>query len=138
MRKTVILLLTFLFLISYSDTIEAKVTTETIPQDQSPTIMELAFLRSLGTTILEIMNKHGDKQLFTSGRIEQITRDTQNDTYDISLRVIGFEGPLNPPYKLIRITIRIPGEYAKYKVISYKRKYISDDEFSKLSKYTGY
>jgi hypothetical protein len=132
--------LTFLIIInSYSSVSEAKNTTETIPQNQQPSIMELAFLRHLGiTTIYEIMEKNGDKQLFTSSRIEKIYRDINNDSYDVSLRVIGFEGPLNPPYKLIRMTIRIPGEnYSNYSVISYEHRYISGEEFIKLSKYVA-
>jgi hypothetical protein len=75
--------------------------------------------------------------LFTFERIEKISRDYENDSYDVSLRVIGFEGPLNPPFKLIRMTIRIPGEkYTKYSVISYKHRYVSDKELNKLTKYT--
>jgi hypothetical protein len=135
MRKTLILFL--IFLISYTNSIEAKTKTEIIPQNQHPSIMELAFLRYLGGTILEIMDKHGDRQLFTFERIEKITRDYENDSYDVSLRVIGFKGPLNPPFKLIRMTIRIPGEkYTKYSVISYKHRYVSDKEFDQLTKYT--
>ncbi|MES1042756.1 hypothetical protein FOA20_25730 [Peribacillus simplex] len=81
---------------------------------------------------------HGDSQLFTFSRIEKISRDIQNDSYDVSLRVIGFEGPLNPPYKLIRMTIRIPGEkYSKYSVISYKHRYVSGKEFDELTKNTA-
>ena len=100
--------------------------------------MELAFLRSLGQTILEIMTEHGDQQLFTAGRIEKITRDVENDTYDIALRVIGFEGAHNPPYKLIRMTIRIPGKEQEYEVIKYESKLISGEEFKRLSRFTGY
>ncbi|MDQ0273290.1 hypothetical protein [Cytobacillus purgationiresistens] len=72
--------------------------------------MELAFLRSLGGTIVKVMDEKGDKQLYTSARIEKISRNIENDTFDIALRVVGYEGPINPPYKLIRITLRIPGE----------------------------
>jgi hypothetical protein len=135
MRKT--LILSLIFFISYTNNIEAKTRTEIIPQNQRPSIMELAFLRYLGGTILEIMDTHGDRQLFTFERIEKISRDYENDSYDVSLRVIGFEGPLNPPFKLIRMTIRIPGEkYTKYSVISYKHRYVSDKELDKLTKYT--
>jgi hypothetical protein len=135
MRK--ILILSLIFFISYTNNIKAKTKTEIIPQNQRPSIMELAFLRYLGGTILEIIDTHGDRQLFTFERIEKISRDYENDSYDVSLRVIGFEGPLNPPFKLIRMTIRIPGEkYTKYSVISYKHRYVSDKELNKLTKYT--
>jgi hypothetical protein len=135
MRK--ILILSLIFFISYTNNIKAKTKTEIIPQNQHPSIMELAFLRYLGGTILEIIDTHGDRQLFTFERIEKISRDYENDSYDISLRVIGFEGPLNPPFKLIRMTIRIPGgKYTKYSVISYKHRYVSDKELNKLTKYT--
>lgn len=135
MRK--ILILSLIFFISYTNNIKAKTKTEIIPQNQRPSIMELAFLRYLGGTILEIVDTHGDRQLFTFERIEKISRDYENDSYDVSVRVIGFEGPLNPPFKLIRMTIRIPGEkYTKYSVISYKHRYVSDKELNKLTKYT--
>lgn len=137
MKKTVLTILTFCFLISFGITSKAEIITDIIPQNQSPSIMEKAFLRNLGGTILEIMSKHGDNQLYTFSRIERITNDITNDSYDVSLRVIGFEGPLNPPYKLIRMTIRIPGEkYTKYSIITYTHRYVSRMEFEKLTKYT--
>lgn len=131
-----ITLLFFIFFISFSSATEAKNSIETIPQNKPPSIMELAFLRNLGGTILEVMEKNDDYQLFTFDRIEKISRDTQNDTYDVSLHVIGYEGPLNPPFKLIQMTIRIPGDnYTKYSVISYKHRYINDKELNELTKY---
>lgn len=131
-----IALLFFIFFISSSSATEAKNSIETIPQNKSPSIMELAFLRNLGGTILEVMEKNEDYQLFTFDRIEKISRDTQNDTYDVSLHVLGYEGPLNPPFKLIQMTIRIPGDnYTKYSVISYKYRYINDKELNELTKY---
>ncbi|MFC9601117.1 hypothetical protein ACFY5J_26730 [Peribacillus butanolivorans] len=136
MKKIAILFL--IFFISSSSATEAKNTIETIPQYKPPSIMELAFLRYLGGTILEVMEKHGDSQLFTFNRIEKISRDIQNDTYDVSLHVIGYEGPINPPFKLIQMTIRIPGEkYTKYSVISYKHRYINDKEMNELTKYVA-
>ncbi|MFE0506199.1 hypothetical protein ACWF7H_15810 [Peribacillus butanolivorans] len=136
MKKIAILFL--IFFISSSSATEAKNTIETIPQNKPPSIMELAFLRYLGGTILEVMEKHGDSQLFTFNRIEKISRDIQNDTYEVSLHVIGYEGPINPPFKLIQMTIRIPGEkYTKYSVISYKHRYINDKELNELTKYVA-
>ncbi|MFI8496679.1 hypothetical protein ACIGC1_28255 [Peribacillus butanolivorans] len=69
MKKIAILFL--IFFISSSSATEAKNTIETIPQNKPPSIMELAFLRYLGGTILEVMEKHGDSQLFTFNRIEK-------------------------------------------------------------------
>ena len=139
MNKTIlsILILTFLLLSFGEKTTEAKVDTEVIPQNQFPSLMERAFLRSLGGTILDIMQNHGDTQLFEYGRIEKVSG---NDPYDITLRVIGFEGAHNPPYKLIRMTIRIPGdkEDTNYTVLSYSHRHISDKEFEKLTKYATY
>ena len=128
-----ICILTFLFLTFGGTTTEAKGKPELIPQNQFPSLMERAFLRSLGGTILDIMSDHGDNQLFEYGRIEKISGD---DPFDVSLRVIGFEGAHNPPYKLIRMTIRIPGDKdAKYSVVSYSHRIISDEEFDKLTEY---
>ncbi|GGB62341.1 hypothetical protein GCM10011409_44400 [Lentibacillus populi] len=139
MNKILLSIFIFTFLsLGYSEIItEAKTETEIIPQNHPPSVMEEAFLRYLGETILDIMSNHNDKQLFTSSRIEKISRDIANDSYDVSLRVIGFEGPLNPPFKLIRMTIRIPGEQnTNYSVLSYSHRFISDKEFKKLSKNT--
>ncbi|MFJ9461820.1 hypothetical protein [Viridibacillus arvi] len=129
-----ILILTFLLLSFCEKTTEANVDTEVIPQNQFPSLMERAFLRSLDGTILDIMQNHGDNQLFEYGRIEKVSG---NDPYDITLRVIGFEGAHSPPYKLIRMTIRIPvdKENTHYTVLSYSHRHISDKEFEKLTKY---
>ena len=114
-----------------------KPVTEFIPQNQPPSVVELAFLRELGPSILDAMSAHGDLQLFTSGRIEKVIRNKQDEYYDVTLRVVGYEGPINPPYKLIRITFRIPGDFKNInRVISYEHKEITGSEFEKLSKYT--
>jgi len=117
----------------------AKTDIEYLPQDQPPSVLELAFLRELGPSILEAMSTHGNKQLFTSGRIEKINRNIHEDYYDVSLRVLGYEGPLNPPYTQIRITFRIPaGDFKnKNKVISYVAQNITPEEFKKLSEFTN-
>ena len=118
-------------------TAEAEAKTEVIPQNQVPSLMERVFLRSLGGTILDIMSNHGDNQLFEFERIEKISEN--NGQYDVTLRVIGFEGAHGPPYKLIRMTIRIPGDMsADYSVLSYSHRHISDKELEKLSKFATY
>ena len=122
MNKTIlpIFIITFLLLSLDGEITEGKVDTEAIPQNQFPSLMERAFLRSLGGTILDIMQNHGDNQLLEYGRIEKVSG---NDPYDITLRVIGFEGAHNPPYKLIRMTIQIPGDKGdtNYTVLSYSQ-----------------
>ncbi|MFF5996514.1 hypothetical protein AAGS61_17520 [Lysinibacillus sp. KU-BSD001] len=116
----------------------AKSNTQYFPQDQPPSILELAFLRDLGLPILDAMSAHGNRQLFTFERIEKIKRNIDEDTYDVTLRVVGYEGAMNPPYKLIRITFRIPDHYSdkRMKVISYKAKDITPEEVDELSKNT--
>ena len=139
MNKTIlsIFIITFLLLNLGGEITEAKVETEAIPQNQFPSLLERTFLRNLGGTILDIMQNHGDNQLFEYGRIEKVSG---NDPYDITLRVIGFEGAHSPPYKLIRMTIRIPDDEgnANYRVLSYSSRHISDKEFEKLTKYATY
>lgn len=117
--------------------IAVKSDTQLIPQEQQPSVLELAFIRELGPSILEAMSANGDLQLFDSARIEKIIRNKQEDQYDITVRVVGYQGPLNPPYKLIRITFRIPGGFSnKNQVVSYEHKNITNDEAKKLSEYT--
>ncbi|CAI9391522.1 DUF3888 domain-containing protein [Niallia sp. Sow4_A1] len=82
---------------------------------------ESAFLRFLGPSILEIMERYGDNQLYMDAKIETIIFNEQKDTYEVALHV-GFEGAHNPPYHFIRMVLRIPGEEKKtghYDVISY-------------------
>ncbi|MDN4607248.1 hypothetical protein [Sporosarcina highlanderae] len=138
MNKTMLSAIFFAFLLfSFSGITKANADTEIIPQDQSPSLLEKAFLRSLGWTILDIMESHGDNQLFENERIEKISAD--NGKYDVTLRVIGFEGAHGPPYKLIRMTIRFPGSggNTNYSVISYSHRIISDKEFEELTKYAA-
>ena len=135
MKIKVISSILIMSLISFNS-VAVKSDTELISQNQRPSVMELAFLRELGPSILDAMSAHGDLQLFTSERIEKVVRNKQDDKYDVTVRVIGFEGALNPPFKLIRITFRIPGDYSnKNRVMSYKHRYITPSEVDKLSKY---
>lgn len=121
-------------LISFTSVI-VKSDIEFISQKQRPSLIELAFLRQLGPSILDAMTAHGDLQLFDYERIEKVVRNEQDDEYEVTLRVVGYEGPHNPPYKLIRITFRIPAHYKNH-VKSYEHKIITIDELKKLSEYT--
>lgn len=106
-----------------------KADTEFIPKNQSPSVMELAFIRELGPSILEAMSENGRLQLFDSARIEKINRNKQKDQYDVTIRAIGYEGALNPPYNLIRITFHIPGDNLKNKnVVFFEQKRITPEE----------
>ncbi|MFJ7666429.1 hypothetical protein ACIQXI_04935 [Lysinibacillus sp. NPDC097195] len=144
MRKIIIISLLLMNLLLVNSAF-ANSDIEYFPQNQPPSVIELAFLRELGQPILETMSAFGDNQLFEFGRIEKIERNRQNDYYDVSLKVIAFEGAHDQPFKLINITFRIPpGESAgKYKVISnkaviaYKAKKITPEEVEKLSKFTN-
>lgn len=144
MKKIIIVSLLFMCFLAINSAF-ANSDIEYFPQNQPPSIIELAFLRELGLPILETMSSYGDNQLFEFGRIEKIERNIENDYYDVSLRVISFEGAHNPPHKLINITFRIPPGLpsANYKVISnkavisYKAKHITPEEVEKLSKFTN-
>ncbi|OKL36973.1 DUF3888 domain-containing protein [Domibacillus mangrovi] len=137
MKKIIISLFLLTSLIIFSEYAQAG--TEYTPQNQYPNIMERAFLRELGPSILEAMFANGDKQLFNSERIEKIVSDEQDDHYEVTLRVIGYEGSFNPPYKLIRITFQIPGvNYSgKNSVFSYSHRFINLHELRELTKYSN-
>lgn len=143
MRIKIIIPLLLMSLIAINS-VFSKSDIEYFPQDKPPSILELAFLRELGPSIVETMSSNGNNQLFMDGRIEKIERNKEDDYYDVTLRVISFEGAHNPPYHLINITFRIPpGESSnKYKVISnkavisYKVKAITPKEYLELSKFT--
>jgi len=128
MKKSLFSMLLILGLLA-ANPAAAEPLTEIVPQNKPPSIMERAFLRHLGSTILDVMAAHGDNQLFTEERIEKIVRNREQDSYDVSLRAIGYEGALNPPYKLIKMTLRIPDQVAfkDYKVIAYKSRILKDE-----------
>ncbi|UPO90106.1 DUF3888 domain-containing protein [Niallia sp. Man26] len=116
-----IIFLSFFIICSFNSLAFANSMAENIPQFKKSSLSESAFLRFLGPTILKIMEEKGDLQLFTEEKIESILYHPQEDSYDVTLHVVGFEGPLNPPYNNIRMTIRIPGERSRvYDVISYQ------------------
>ncbi|MGM9928845.1 MAG: DUF3888 domain-containing protein [Bacillus sp. (in: firmicutes)] len=123
MKKISVLILLMMLLYPLS----TKANTEIIDTKNPPTNLELSFLRFLGPTILTVMAEHGDKQLYTNERILKIVRNIEQDYYDVSLKVIGYEGAMNPPYKLITMTIRIPSDNTNkpYKVIHYQSKLIA-------------
>ncbi|SDN15158.1 Protein of unknown function [Psychrobacillus sp. OK028] len=138
MKKIIIISILLLSLLAINSVL-AKSNIEYLPQDQPPSVLELAFLRELGPSIVKAMFSNGNEQLFTSERIEKIERNIHHDYYDVTLRVVGYEGPLNPPYKLINITFRIPADdfTNKNKVISYNAKSITGEEFKKLSEFSS-
>lgn len=74
MRKKIIISLLLMSFLTINFAF-AKTDTEYFPQNQPPSILELAFLRELGPSILETMSSYGDNQLFTSERIEKIERN---------------------------------------------------------------
>ncbi|MFJ7919616.1 hypothetical protein ACIQ6U_07635 [Lysinibacillus fusiformis] len=78
MKKIVIVSLLFMSILIIN-TAFAKSNIEYIPQDRPPSVLELAFLRELGPSDLNAMSTHGNKQLFTSERIEKIQRNIQED-----------------------------------------------------------
>lgn len=93
--------------------------------------------------IFDAMTAHGDNQLFISTRIEKVVRDKKDDRFDVTLRTLSYEGPIMPPYKLIRITFQIQPLYSQSPgkssaVIRYEHKYITTKKFLKLSEFTGY
>ncbi|KAB7670680.1 hypothetical protein [Bacillus sp. B1-b2] len=83
----------FLFLLYFTalnTTVSAEPLSEAISKSS---LTESAFLRFLGPTILEIMETHGDNQLFMNEKIESITKNIEQDSYDVTIHIIGFEGP---------------------------------------------
>ncbi|MER2059819.1 MAG: hypothetical protein ABTA16_13420 [Niallia sp.] len=75
MMRTLFLLL--LLFTSFHTVTAATTITESLPPNAKPTLTESAFLRFLGPTILEIMEKHGDNQLYMDEKIESITFNEQ-------------------------------------------------------------
>ncbi|PAE13896.1 hypothetical protein CHI02_02235 [Niallia circulans] len=131
MRTPFLLLLLF---ISLHPVAAVTTISEGIPQKEKHASTESAFLRFLGPTILEIMEKHGDNQLYMNEQIESITFNEQEDSYDVTLHVVGFEGAHNPPYNFIQMVIRIPGRKNNtgyYDVISYKKHLVDSVDYKK-------
>ncbi|WP_303983252.1 DUF3888 domain-containing protein [Niallia circulans] len=129
MRTSFLLLLLFT---SLHPVVDVTTISEGIPPKVNSTLTESAFLRFLGPTILEIMEKHGDNQLYMNEKIESITFNEHEDSYDVTLHVVGFEGAHNPPYNFIRMVIRIPGRKnitGYYDVVSYKKHLVDNADY---------
>lgn len=98
--------------------------TKKLPTIGSDVIIEKAFLRAIGSKILDATKTYyGEPRLFYhDGRIINIARNIQDDYYDITVQIITFKGPHNPPYGFDTITLRIPD----FKVIKYEHMDVSD------------
>lgn len=94
-----------------------------LPTVGSEFILEQAFLRAIGTEILNATKTYyGEPRLFHSERIVNIVRDEFDDKYDMTVQIITYERAIMPPYGIDTITLRIPG----FKVIKYEHKDVSD------------
>lgn len=94
-----------------------------LPTVGSEVILEQAFLRAIGAEILKATKTYyGESRLFDSPRIVDIVRNQYNDTYDITVQIVTYEGPMMPPYGFDTITLRIPG----FEVIKYEHTDVSD------------
>lgn len=71
LKITISLLLMSLIVIN---SVYSKSDIEYFPQDKPPSILELAFLRELGPSIVETMFSNGNTQLFMDGRIEKLKK----------------------------------------------------------------
>ncbi|MFC3886474.1 DUF3888 domain-containing protein [Bacillus songklensis] len=94
-----------------------------LPTVGSEVMLEQAFLRAIGTKILNATKTYyGKSRLFHSERIVDIVRDEFDDKYDITIQIVTYERSVMPPYGFDTITLRIPG----FEVIKYEHKDVSD------------
>ncbi len=100
-----------------------KTEAKKIPTIGSEVILEKAFLRAIGTEILKATKTYyGESRLFNSERIININRDIRNGQYEITVQIVTFEGPHNPPYGFDTITFRLPG----WEILKYDHKNVSE------------
>lgn len=96
-----------------------------LPTVGSEAILEQAFLRAIGTELLNATKTYyGETRPFESERVVDIVRDEFDDKYDITVQLVTYEGPIMPPFGFDTITLRIPG----FEVIKYEHKDVSDIE----------
>jgi len=94
-----------------------------LPTVGNKVILEKAFLRAIGPEIFRATKTYyGEKRLFDSDRITDITWDENDAKYTITVEIVTFEGPRMPPYGFDSITLQIPG----FEVITYEHKDVSD------------
>lgn len=100
-----------------------KIEKKKLPTIGSEAILERAFLRAIGTEILNATKTYyGEPRLFQSERVLDIVRDEFDDKYDVTVQIVTYEGPIMPPYGFDTITLRIPD----FKVIKYEHKDVTD------------
>ena len=89
-------------------------------------LIEQAFLTSMSLKILDAINVYykGKGKLFFLSSITNVTKDSSQGTFNVTVQAVTFKGALLPPFGLETITFEIPG----FKVIDYKHKDISEDE----------
>jgi Protein of unknown function (DUF3888) len=87
-------------------------------------LLEEAFLRSMGPEILKAIEMYyGEPKLFFLERITDITKNVNEDTFDVTVQVVSYEKAIMPPYGLETITFRIPG----YQVINFSHQNIKGE-----------
>ncbi|WP_318617436.1 DUF3888 domain-containing protein [Sporosarcina sp. YIM B06819] len=102
-----------------------------LPSIGSEAILEKAFLRAIGQHILDATASHyGESRLFFNERITDIAWNENEDQYDVTVQIVTYKGPINPPYGFDTITFRIPN----FKVIKYDHVDVSDIDGIMLDK----
>ncbi|MEW4286047.1 DUF3888 domain-containing protein [Priestia koreensis] len=91
-------------------------------------LLEESFLRSMGPEILKAIELYyGEPKLFFLERITGITKNRNEDTFDVTVQVVSYEKAIMPPYGLETITFRIPG----YNVINFSHKNVKGKDLPK-------
>ncbi|MCO7127996.1 hypothetical protein NIE88_19835 [Sporolactobacillus shoreicorticis] len=77
--------------------------------------------------------------MYGNGRIEKIVKNNEKDFYEVSLHVISYTGAMNPPYKLVKMTLHVPesADSESDKGLHYFSEKISSKQFDKLSQFTS-
>lgn len=99
-------------------------------------LLEQAFLKSMSFEILNAIDHYykGKGKLYFLESVTNVTKDSTQGTFNVTVQAVTFERAILPPYGLETITFEIPG----FKVIDYKHKDISGEELPKDKFYYCY
>jgi hypothetical protein len=121
MKKPITILIVLCFMVYI---IPYSTNATELPQD----IFEKAIIKQLQGPILSVV---GSDWFRGNEKILEIKKDDHNkDVFYVTVQVVTFQGPHNPPYILEIITFRIKG--SSVKPTDYFNRYIPENEWNKF------
>jgi len=129
MKKSLLILIAFLTLFSYS-----PVQAETVTKKDVQLRDDLIFILLYPSIQQELEKQYGEIKQIYCGNITQIKKPPQGGSYsfNVTVQATTFEGAHNPPHDLVTITFSNE-KTIEWQVIDFKRRRLKPNEITKCS-----